>query len=93
MNTGDGAGYYDMKLELTDKEINLVKYILGETVLGIDYYEDSEYYSTPLPLYFTKDELETIKDILTELHKDNDLDVADFVDRIIKINMQKNMVP
>lgn len=82
-----------MKLELNEKEINLLKYILGETVLGIDYYEDSEYYSTPSTLYFTEDELETVKNILAELHKDNDSDVADFVDRIIKINMQKNMVP
>ena len=70
------------------EEINLLKYILGEVVCGIDRKIDDEYYSEPLPLYFTEDELETIKDILTELYKDNDFDVADFVDRIIKVNIK-----
>lgn len=78
-----------MKLELKDKEIDILKYILAEIVCGINDHFDEEYYCEPLPLYFTEDEFQTIKDILTELHKDNDLDVADFVDRIIKGNIEK----
>lgn len=76
-------------MDLNKEEINLLKYVLGESVCSIDHYIDEEYYSEPF-LYFTDDELETVKDILTELHKDNDFDVADFVDRIIKGNIKKH---
>ena len=73
-----------MNLDLTDKELYILKYVLGEALCGVDRYEYDEYCSE-VSYYFTDEEMNTAKDLLDKLHGEN---VRDFIDKVIAKNME-----